>query len=283
MKSILRKIFRFFCSIYPFENGKYYFLQNYYFKYFAPSSKTEIISKIKFGIKMKLDISEYIQAHLYNYGSYELPTMNFIQMNMTEGMNVLDIGGNVGLMTLTFANFAGKSGKVFTFEPEPRNFAKLTENIKLNNFTNTTINQVAVSSKEEKLKLYLSNNNNSGVHSLIYNDDLKKEFVEVDTVTIDKFLERNHISKLDMVKIDVEGSELDVLEGIENTLLKFKPVLIMEVVSQYLKSRGSSSVEFKRLMNSKFGYKAFLVNNDGSLRLDSPDNENGSDNIIFKI
>lgn len=281
MKSIARIIFRTLCKLYPKENGKYTLLQKIYFPYLAPKTSTEIETTIIDNIKMKLNITEYIQAYLYNFGSYELPTINYIKKNIKPNMTILDIGGNVGLMTLVFANQLKKTGKVFTFEPEPNNFSKLQHNIKLNEFSNIVLNQVAVSDSNSVLKFFLSTGNNFGVHSLIYNEDLDQNFIEVPTVKIDDFVLKNNISKVDMIKIDVEGAELDVINGMRDLLKRDKPILILEVVSKYLKSRGLSSSEFKRTMNAEFGYTPYTPNVNGELLKESFENENIGDNVIF--
>lgn len=281
MRTLGRHIFRILCKLYPYENGKYSLLQKVYFPYLAPRNSFEITTKIKDNILMKLDLTEYIQAYLYNFGSYELPTINYIKKTIKPNMNILDIGGNVGLMTLVFANQLNNTGKVYTFEPEPSNFKKLTDNVALNKFTNVLLNQLAVSDRSLNLKFYLSTGNNSGVHSLIYNASLNSDYIEVPAIKMDEYVIEHNIGKVDLIKIDVEGAELDVLNGMQSLLKKDKPIIIMEVVSEYLKSRNSSAIQFKQMMKSQYGYEAYLPTINGDLTRDNEQHENIGDNVIF--
>lgn len=281
MKSLLRTLLRGLCHLYPFEHGKYSILDRVYFRHLAPKENTKVITSIHSGIKMNLDLNEFIQSHLYLFGSYELPTIKFIKNTVKPNMTILDIGGNVGLMTLLFSKFLGNTGQVHTFEPEPRNFADLLENININQFKNITLNQLAVSDKDAKLKFYLSNSINAGTHSLVYNNDLSKEFLEVTAIKADDYIRQNNIAKVDLIKIDVEGAELDVINGMDELLSRDTPILIVELISKHFKARGLSSVLFKKMMYDKYKYLPHLINNDGSLTQDKWDNENNGDNIIF--
>ena len=97
-----------------------------------------------------------------------------------------------------------------------------------------------------------------------------------DTVKIN-----NNLKKIDWMKIDVEGAELDVVNGAKKTLLDLKPNLIIEVISENMKKRGFSSILFKKMMLDEFAYLAFLIDNSGKILEDSADNENNSENLVF--
>ncbi|NLO19752.1 MAG: FkbM family methyltransferase [Ignavibacteria bacterium] len=281
MKSLFRKILKLLLQFYPVEYGKYTILEKIYFPFLAPSQPKNVISSIRAGIKMNLDIREYIQSTLYLFGHYELPLMKYIEKNVKESQVVFDIGANVGFLTLTFSKQAKKNGKVYAFEPEPKNFKKLQENVLLNNFQNISLNNFAISSINDKLKLYLSDDNNFGTHSLVNERNNSENYVNVDTVKLDDFVFQNNIKKIDWMKIDVEGAELDVVNGAKKTLIDLKPNLIIEVISENMKKRGLSSVLFKKMMLDEFAYFPFLINNSGKLLEDSADNENNSENLVF--
>ncbi len=281
MKSMFRKIFKMILHFYPMEYGKYSILEKIYFPYLAPKQPKDVISSIRGNIKMNLNITEYIQSTLYLFRHYELPLMKFIEKNVKEKQVVFDIGANVGFLTLTFSKQVKKNGKVFAFEPEPNNYKKLQENISLNNFKNISLNNFAVSSINDRLKLYLSDDNNFGTHSLVNERINSTNFVIVDTKKIDDFVFQNNIIKIDWIKIDVEGAELDVINGAKKVLSDLKPNLIIEVISENMKKRGLSSILFKKMMLDEFGYFPFLIDNSGNIKDDLLNNENISDNIVF--
>ncbi len=281
MKSMFRKIFKMFLHFYPIEYGKYSILERIYFPYLAPQQPKDVISSIRGNIKMNLNISEYIQSTLYLFGHYELPLMKFIEKNVKEKQVVFDIGANVGFLTLTFSKQVKKNGKVFAFEPEPKNFKKLQENILLNDFENISLNNFAISSINDKLKLYLSDDNNFGTHSLVNERINSTNYVTVETKKLDNFVFQNNINKIDWIKIDVEGAEIDVINGAKKVMTEMKPNLIIEVISENMKKRGLSSILFKKMMLDEFGYFPFLIDNSGNIKDDLLNNENISDNIVF--
>jgi FkbM family methyltransferase len=282
MSKLLRETARFFFHLYPLERGKYKIIEDVYFKYLAPKEKTRKISRIFHNIIMDLDLTEYVQANLYLYGTYEKPTLKFISKLLKEGDTTIDVGANVGLMSLIFAKCIGNSGKVFSFEPEPNNNAALLNNIKLNSFSNISVSNSALSNKKGVLKFYLSNDNNSGTHSLYYNSEkLSTDFIEVQALPFDEFIVGKNISDIKLIKIDVEGAEIDVIEGMKMTLQSLKPVLILEVVEKYLNQRESSSSEFKKYMLNKMNYEPYKLLNSGYLSAEPLDDICPGDNIVF--
>jgi len=130
-----------------------------------------------------------------------------------EGQIIIDIGGHIGIYTLNAAKKVGTHGKVITIEPSPDNYRMLTNNIMVNHLDNVTVINTALASSEGKGKLYLSG---SGRHSLMSKD--KSEFVETSLTTLDHLVEKLGLPYIDTVKIDVEGSEMEVLKGSTNAL-----------------------------------------------------------------
>jgi len=282
MSKLLRETARFFFHLYPSERGKYKIIEDIYFKYLAPKDRIRKRCRIFHNIKMDLELSEYVQANLYFYGSYEKPTLKFICKLLKYGDTTIDVGANVGLMSLVFAKCIGKSGKVFSFEPEPNNNASLLNNINLNSFSNISVSNSALSNKKDVLKFYLSNDNNSGTHSLYYNaEKLSKDFIEVQALPFDEFIVGKDISEIKLIKIDVEGAELDVIDGMKMTLQSLKPVLILEVVEKYLNQRDSSSAEFKKYMLNSLNYEPYKIFNSGYLELEPLNDICIGDNIVF--
>jgi FkbM family methyltransferase len=160
----------------------------------------------------------------------------------------LDIGSNIG----RWAIFVAKENpliEVYAFEPEPSNFISLKKNIALNKLKNIVPNNLACGSKTGQVPLFLSESNTGG-HSLAWKT---KKKIQVKSDTVDSVIySKNKIVSL--VKIDVEGAELDVLKGLKKILVRDKPKLIIESydfkkIMSFLKTYGYS---FEKISNSDY-------------------------------
>jgi len=134
---------------------------------------------------------------------------------------VFDIGAYVGDTALWFSKAVGSHGKVYAFEPEPRNFEKLKANLERNKVTNVIPLQLALSENEGEMQVASGGNS-----STITQTDTG---TSVKVTTIDKFVEANKLPRVDFIKMDVEGHELKVLKGAHETIGAFKPSLALSV------------------------------------------------------
>ncbi len=252
-----------------------------YFPYLAPTSSSLLVSTLRYGIKMRLDITEYLQAHLYVFGDYELPTIRFLRSVLRPSAVCLDVGAQMGYLTLAMATAADRSTIVHSFEPEGNNAKRFRENIQLNGLTNVTLHQTAVSTVDGALKLYLSNDRNAGTHSTVYiESNVSTEFVEIPSVRLDTFANSQNLSSIDMIKIDVEGAEIDVINGAIGVLAHHKPIVITELSDHLQQARGQTCTEFKELMQ-KYGYTPYSINDNGTLRSCPMQAPHVNDNIVF--
>jgi FkbM family methyltransferase len=276
-----RKIFRLIAKSYKKEYGKYTILNKLFFPYFATKSNEKEILFVNNRFKMTLDSSEYIQGHLYAFDCFEPSTIHLIEKITEKGDNIFDIGANIGYLSLIFARATGNNGKVLSFEPEEKNFNDLVENITLNNWTNIEPIKLAISNNKSQLKLFKSKDNNKGSHSTIFNPDILDEDYElVETITIDEFIEIKSITKIDIIKIDVEGAEYEVLDGMNRILSEIKPIIIMEINDPIQEKRNISSRDLKeKIIN--YGYHCFNLTEDSQLVQSPLDYKHNIDNVVF--
>ena len=154
---------------------------------------------------------------------------------LKPGMVVLDVGANIGLLTRHFCEAVGPSGKVFAFEPDPENFSCLEFNTK--GCGNRSVHQLAISDANGTAHLYLNARSSTG-NSLLNQSDAAGS-VEVECRTIDTFLSENRVTQIDFIKIDVEGAELKVLQGMRETLRRLSSVkLVIEYCPKNLLGSG---------------------------------------------
>jgi FkbM family methyltransferase len=151
-----------------------------------------------------------------------------------EGDTIVDVGAHIGLYTLIAAKRVGPTGKVIAIEPDPENFKILKKNILLNQLSNVKALRCAVYSTKEKLKLFLPElEEGRTIFNTVMQDraGTSNNFLEVEANTLDNIMnENNIIQRVNYLKIDVEGAELEVLKGAINTLSLNKDLtLLIEV------------------------------------------------------
>ena len=142
-----------------------------------------------------------------------------------EGDVFLDVGAHVGRYALQVAKIVGESGSVIAIEPMTECYKTLKKGISLNSFKNVTPLNIAAWNKSCNLKLFIGDN--PGLNSIKYNMGLG--YVEVEAKALDMVLSQINVNRVDWIKIDVEGAEYEVLQGLKNTLKKDSPQLIVEV------------------------------------------------------
>lgn len=201
-------------------------------------SKNETRIKDVNDVKFKLHLNEWMEYALYFGIRTEDKTSLYKCVN--PGQTIFDIGVNFGETILNFAKITGATGKVIGFEPMPSIYQKCLSNISLNHFHNIILEPLAVSDCNAMVGINDPLNGNSG--GSYVTEHISNKSVQVQAVTLDNYMNERLISKIDLIKIDVEGYELHVLRGAKQTLLKHKPLLYIELCDAHLKRAGSSSL-----------------------------------------
>ena len=162
-------------------------------------------------------------------GTDEVPIQNIFAQDLKEGDVFYDIGANVGFFSVIAAKLVGNIGKVYAFEPGGENAASIRYNAGLNKFEQIEVIEKAVSITSGTAQLLLAQY--SGGHAFATADvppDLAGE-TTVDLVSIDELIIQQQIVPPNFIKVDVEGAELDVLKGMQETIKTYQPTIIYEV------------------------------------------------------
>lgn len=158
---------------------------------------------------------------------------------------IIDVGAHIGTYAIPIANQIGESGKILAFEPNPRNAIVLKKNMELNKLKNITMFENAASDKNQITNLILSDD---PMLSMIGND-AEEENIEIECVTLDSVYEKLKLEKIDWLKIDAEGSEINVIKGAKKILEKFHPKIIVEI-------RKENEAKLKKLLfQNKYNIK----------------------------
>ena len=207
-------------------------------------------------------------------GKYEEETTRLFERILKPGMAVLDVGAHVGYYSLLAARHVGPTGKVYSFEPEADNYELLLKNIELNGYTNIHAVNSAISNLVGSRTLFLTSLD-SGRHSTYRHGLQERGEVAVDTSTLDAFLESLGWPTVDLVKVDVEGAEMDVLAGMERLLGGANDLaLILEFNPCLLQNAGVDPLKFLDQPISRH-FRVSIIDDRQGIRplgeLDAPD------------
>lgn len=214
-----------------------------------------IVPSIKYeGISFYYEPDTDMGRKLYWLGANEKQEIEILKKYLKEDGVVIDIGANVGGHSIAFANTAPK-GKIFAFEPSSKAYKILIRNAKQLN--NVTPLKKAISNKIGTAIFHQASD--SGYSGL--KDTKRKRITKiysVPTTTIDNFVSGQKLDKLDLIKIDVEGTEADIILGAWDTVSKFRPIIFCEICENH-----DSNEKTIDLIES-FGYNSYIIK-DGKI------------------
>lgn len=207
--------------------------------------------------------NDYIGKAIY-IGSYDEKEMDFLTKFIPENSVIADIGANIGYYTLLFLN--NKRNKVYSFEPSAREFQLLKKNILANGISNQCVlEQLIVSNSMTDKTLHLSDLN-FGTNTLYPSqDNVYSKSITVKSTTLDDYADNKGI-KFNFIKLDVEGAELEVLEGAKNVLLESKPHIFIEVWGSHKKNFSPENDKVTLYLHN-LGYLFYTINNNCKLTL----------------
>jgi len=186
--------------------------------------------------RMRIDLNQIIDSQIYYSGTFEPLTEATIERLLDSGGYAIDVGANVGYLTMVMANRVGKTGRVIAFEPTPWAYHRLEDNLSLNDMPQAHAVQMGLSDRSEQQQEMTIRS------SYRLDGQSEGDRVLIDITTLDSYLESNRIDGLDFIKIDTDGMEYSILRGAKETLLQYKPAVLFEVGPDAL-SRAGTSVE----------------------------------------
>ncbi len=179
------------------------------------------------GKKMMLDMQTEKD---YWLGTYEMDLQQAIQDWVQSGMVAYDVGANIGYVSLLLAKRVGENGQVFSFEPLPSNQERLQKNLALNPKLNVKLIPKAVAEKAGKTAFLVHSSGGMGKlqGSLGKNTDYENK-IEVETASLDDFVYKEKNAAPNIIKIDIEGGEVQALKGMQRLLKEAKLMLLLEL------------------------------------------------------
>lgn len=222
-----------------------------------------------------IDGEAHLQIGEYKFGYFPEPGTILGEINSSEVIFIADIilrllrkdsvffdlGANFGYFTIV-ASSKISDGRIYSFEPVPKTYWQLKKNISLNNISNRVYPlQVAISDKDGFLNI---TTDKSACNHIV--DKSVKNSVKVKTIKLDSFCKQNKIDSIDVIKCDVEGAEYYMIKGGVNILKRCKPVLILEIQTNWL-SRFNLTPDmlFKLAKELGYNYKLLIHGKHGKI------------------
>ncbi|WP_276482218.1 FkbM family methyltransferase [Paraflavitalea pollutisoli] len=242
----MRKLFRSIYQVLPF---KLPFLR--IIRLFKPGH--QITRHLVFTGKVKVKVDEGGAFYIQNYGDgieqglfwhgirgWEKHSTHIWMQLARKSKVIFDIGANSGAYTL-LAKTVQPTAELYTFEPVKRIFQRLEENVRINQFQGVHLFHKAVSNQTGTASiqtsvtgnLYEASLNADHISNMTHlKKDLQFVHEEIETITLRDLIEKENIRQIDLMKIDVESHEPEVIEGMENWLATFSPIMLIEVLNQ---------------------------------------------------
>jgi FkbM family methyltransferase len=196
----------------------------------------------------------------YN-GAYSENDIHVMSQILKSADTFIDAGANIGWHTLFGSKFVGPQGRVLAFEPEPRNFSLLEKNIAANQLTNVTALQQALGFEVKSEMLHLSSFNfGDHIVGMDTKNQAERESIPVEVTSLDAFFQRENLdfSKVSLLKMDIQGSEPDVLLGMRQVLKTHRPSILLEFSPKHIYVVGSSQFDVFAFVD-KYRYQPFLL------------------------
>ncbi|WP_452226391.1 FkbM family methyltransferase [Lacinutrix cladophorae] len=227
-------------------------------KLFFGKPKGKLTVDTIYDFKLNIDpvTDKGVERIIYYYGTYEKGTLDVIGKILKKGDMFVDVGANIGLMSIFASRTVEQEGKVIAFEPNPLTKKILESNVALNKIENLKIAGLALSNENKKSKIYDRWDVNRGGASLIKPSKPTNSY-DIEEVKFSDYF--NNGEQIKLVKIDVEGYELDVLKGASQFILTSKnpPSLIVEFSTTRINTFGKDTTPLFTFLDELNIYRFF--------------------------
>lgn len=208
------------------------------------------------GIVLPLNLGDWIQFWMFMEGAYEKQMVDFLKPHVT-GKIFFDVGANVGSYTLALSKSAART---YSFEASSVNAAILRNFVSHSKLNTIEVINNAVSNNSGGTVSIFSSPDTGGNNTQFH--DFGKGCETVSTITLDQFAKENNIGQVDVIKMDIEGSELAAFQGAHDILSKSHPVLLVEFHAIVARQANWELVELYNLL-MRYGYNAYELHRSG--------------------
>jgi len=225
-----------------------------------PSTEQFLVEIEVDGLSMKANLCQQYCGDIYYGIGFEHSELSLVKQFVQKDDTFFDVGANIGVYTLLASQLAGEGGHVHSFEPLSDANELLRSNVRLNQCGNVTINPVAIGEENGEVPIYINAQNAlSSLGNTNRGKIIKSQTVQI--LTLDTYAKGAGVSKLDFLKIDVEGFEGHVLRGAEK-LIESSPNLVVmsELAKKNFAPLGFSVKDVLDWMR-KHGFDIWMIGN----------------------
>lgn len=237
----------------PWETGKY-----------APRVLLRAVTpvapvwfQVEPSIRMHLDPEDFVSRTILETGEWEPTSWQAMRAHLEDGATFVDVGAQIGYYSLKAATVVGPRGHVIAVEPNPETVNKLAANIQASGLKAVAVAPVACSDAEATLDLFAAPEANTGETSLskvnASQSGAAVRAYKVRARPLDDIVRESGVARVDVIKIDVEGAEYLVLKGSQQTLARYHPIVLVEIIDHQLREMGSSAAQVREFFRSQ-GY-----------------------------
>lgn len=229
------------------------------------------------GLKFLLNTHEYIGWNIFFLGEYEPETNLILEEFIKPDMIVIEAGANNGSESVLIGRLIDSDGHLYAFEPFETISRKLKINLLLNQMEKkVTIESFALGSDTETVEFYLPSKNasNQGEASKFKFKSFS-DSIRVKQITLDDWVIQNKIKKVDFIKMDVQGAELDILVGAKNVLQSMKPVIYLEADEIQTSNSKTSLKDIFQVLSINH-YDVYLIQEKNRRALNMQNLESGN-------
>lgn len=235
-----------------------------YFRQFGPPER--FVATFDEDLRLHVSLSDHIESMIYFHEMQEgdRGLVRFLKMAVGPGTAFIDVGANIGFHTLIAAKRAAPGGCVHAFEPVRETYGRLEENLSLNALSGVTTYRVGLSDSPATATIHVPCGPNKGMATLHRDAKTPTDPEVIVLDTLDRLVASGTIDRVDVMKVDVEGHELAVLEGAENTLKTFRPLVACEFSKEHLGRAGHHPEQVTEKM-ATLGYQPFALDERGQV------------------
>jgi FkbM family methyltransferase len=192
------------------------------------------------GFCLNINSKSAFERSLY-FRNGDPDTFKFIKNFLRPGMVFFDCGSHIGIFSMLASIVVGNTGKVYAFEPTPETYQRLVENTSINGLNNIKAFLFALGEKASKSSIYRLEASNEGMNSLAKEGEKGEKIGVCSIYSLDQIMTEKNLPIPDLVKIDVEGSELNLFKGAKQLITSKNPPTMI--------------VELSRVTMNRFGYE----------------------------
>lgn len=216
--------------------------------------ETRSLYRLPAGYDLWLNDTGYIDKQIRAKGLFEQASTRAIKRFVKEGDVVIDVGANIGYYTVLFSKLAGTTGKVIAFEPTRHFGDVLRRNIEENSLGNVEVVNFGLSNKAQDLLIDIGPSS-ATLHSPAGFDAIISH-EKISLTTLNDFVKKNNLTRIDFIKVDIDGHEPLFFEGAWDALEMYSPIVIFEISHLHYLEAGVAAWDFYDLVRSK-GYRFF--------------------------